>query len=45
MITKYRIIHASGWVEFTDPNEAATYRDTHHPGCPIETITEEPPAE
>lgn len=40
---KYRIVHASGWVEFAHEAAAIVYRDEHHPGSPIITLPLDPP--
>ena len=37
-LTKYRIIHSKGCVEFPVETDAIAYRNIHHPGCVIETI-------
>lgn len=38
MVTIYRIIHACGWVEFLNIEEAQEYRDANYSGCLIEEI-------
>jgi hypothetical protein len=44
-LTKHRIIHALGYVEFPEGQlaEAEAYRNAHHPGCTIITVTEDVP--
>lgn len=42
-LTKLRIVHPRGYVEFpADQESAATaYRDANYPGCDIVTVMEE----
>jgi hypothetical protein len=44
-LTKHRIIHALGYVEFPEGQlaEAEAYRDVNHSGCEIVVVSEDVP--